>query len=131
VRWGAASKGAYLRVVPSRQRFTRSAPGRLTATLAGSRPPGAFEHLLQAIKGAVLGSPFANAQALHERLTKIKALAVFSSDALSSSAYATEEILLVLVLAGSGAFKNVIPIALVIAVLLALCLLSTSPSPRD
>ncbi|HEY8765904.1 MAG TPA: APC family permease [Dehalococcoidia bacterium] len=124
VRWGAASKGAYLRVVPSRQRFTRSAPGRLTATLAGSRPPGAFEHLLQAIKGAVLGSPFANAQALHERLTKIKALAVFSSDALSSSAYATEEILLVLVLAGSGAFKNVIPIALVIAVLLALVTIS-------
>ncbi|MDP9180895.1 MAG: APC family permease [Chloroflexota bacterium] len=124
VRWGAASKGAYLRVVPSRQRFTRSAPGRLTATLAGSRPPGAFEHLLQAIKGAVLGSPFANAQALHERLTKIKALAVFSSDALSSSAYATEEILLVLVLAGSGAFKNVIPIALMIAVLLALVTIS-------
>jgi amino acid transporter len=124
VRWGATSRGAYLRVVPSRQRFTRSAPGRLTATLAGSRPPGAFERLLQAIKGAVLGSPFANAQAIHERLTKIKALAVFSSDAVSSSAYATEEILLVLVLAGSGAFKNVIPIALVIAVLLALVTIS-------
>jgi amino acid transporter len=124
VRWGAASKGAYLRVVPSRQRFTRSAPGRLTATLAGSRPPGAFERLLQSIKGAVLGSPFANAQAIHERLTKIKALAVFSSDAVSSSAYATEEILLVLVLAGSGAFKNVIPVALVIAVLLALVTIS-------
>ncbi len=124
VRWGAASRGAYLRVVPSRQRFTRSAPGRLTATLAGSRPPGAFERLLQAIKGAVLGSPFANAQAIHERLTKIKALAVFSSDAVSSSAYATEEILLVLVLAGSGAFKNVIPVALVIAVLLALVTIS-------
>jgi amino acid transporter len=124
VRWGVASKGAYLRVVPSRQRFTRSAPGRLTATLAGSRPPGAFERVLQAIKGGVLGSPFSTAQAIHERLTKVKALAVFSSDALSSSAYATEEILLVLVLAGSGAFKNVIPIALVIAVLLALVTIS-------
>jgi hypothetical protein len=50
----------------------------LTATLAGSRPPGAIERLLQAIKGAVLGSPFANAQPDHERLYKIKALAVLS-----------------------------------------------------
>lgn len=51
----------------------------------------------------------------HERLTKVKALAVLSSDALSSVAYATEEILLVLVLAGSGALAFTWPIGLLIA----------------
>jgi len=54
----------------------------------------------------------------HERLTKIKALAVFSSDALSSVAYATEEIMLVLILAGTAAVGLAWPIALGIATLL-------------
>lgn len=124
VRWGATTRGAYLRVVPSRQRLTQTAPGHITATIAGSRPPGVLERILQAIKGIILGSPFSTAQAIHERLTKVKALAVFSSDALSSSAYATEEILLVLVLAGSGTLHNAIPIALVITALLALVTIS-------
>jgi amino acid transporter len=124
VRWGATSRGAYLRVVPSRQRFRRVGAGHIEATRAGSRPAGAIERAVQAVKGVVLGSPFAASQAIHERLSKVKALAVFSSDALSSSAYATEEILLVLVLAGSGALHNVLPIGLVIAVLLTLVTLS-------
>jgi amino acid transporter len=51
-------------------------------------------------------------------LSKVKALAVFASDALSSTAYATEEILLVLVLAGAGALGLSIPIAIAIAILL-------------
>ena len=130
VRWGETSRGAYLRVVPSRQRLTRTALGHITATAAGSRPPGAFERVVQAIKGTILGSPFSTAQAIHERLTKIKALAVFSSDALSSSAYATEEILLVLVLAGSGALHNAIPIAVVITALLALVTISYTQTIR-
>jgi amino acid transporter len=53
-----------------------------------------------------------------ERLSKVQALAVFSSDALSSVAYATEEILLVLVLAGTVALGLSLPIALVIVGLL-------------
>ena len=57
------------------------------------------------------------AQARHERLSKTVALAVFSSDAMSSVAYATEEILLILVLAGRGGHLTV-PIALAIAGLL-------------
>src|SRR5437016_13778549 len=57
--------------------------------------PSPVENLLYWLTG----SPIATSQALHERLSKLKALAVFSSDALSSVAYATEEILLVLVLA--------------------------------
>ncbi len=68
----------------------------------------------------LLGNPLATAQAGHERISKRKALAVFSSDALSSVAYATEEILLVLVLAGVGATFLSWPIALTIAALLAI-----------
>ncbi|MCX7855844.1 MAG: hypothetical protein N2556_07725, partial [Anaerolineae bacterium] len=71
------------------------------------------------LRRLLIGSPLATAQLKHERLTKIKALAVFASDALSSTAYATEEILLVLILAGSGAVGLAWPIALGIATLLA------------
>ncbi len=72
------------------------------------------------LRRLLIGSPLATAQLKHERLTKVKALAVFASDALSSTAYATEEILLVLILAGSGAVGLAWPIALGIATLLAI-----------
>ncbi len=65
-----------------------------------------------------LGIPLPTAAEAHQRLSKLKALAVFSSDALSSVAYATEEILLVLVLAGSVALDLSLPIALTIVALL-------------
>ena len=58
---------------------------------------------ISAVKRLFVGSPLATAQARHERLSKPSALAVFASDALSSVAYATEEILLVLVVAGAAA----------------------------
>lgn len=72
------------------------------------------------LRRLLIGSPLATAQLKHERLSKVKALAVFASDALSSTAYATEEILLVLILAGSGAVGLARPIALGIATLLAI-----------
>ncbi|MFL7792163.1 MAG: APC family permease [Anaerolineae bacterium] len=65
----------------------------------------------------LFGDPLPTAAEAEQRLTKIKALAVFSSDALSSVAYATEEILWVLVLAGMGYLHLSIPIALAIATL--------------
>ncbi|MFI5326996.1 MAG: amino acid permease, partial [Candidatus Rokuibacteriota bacterium] len=74
---------------------------------------------ISAVKRLFVGSPLATAQARHERLSKTSALAVFSSDALSSVAYATEEILLVLVIAGTAALVYSIPIGLAIAVLIA------------
>ena len=74
---------------------------------------------LHALKKLVVGSPLATAQARHERLSKTAALAVFSSDALSSVAYATEEILLILVLAGTAALYLSIPIGMAIAILIA------------
>jgi len=74
---------------------------------------------LNSLKKLVVGSPLATAQARHERLSKTAALAVFSSDALSSVAYATEEILLILVLAGTTALHYSIPIGFAIAGLIA------------
>ncbi len=75
---------------------------------------------ISAVKKLFVGSPLATAQARHERLSKTSALAVFSSDALSSVAYATEEILLVLVAAGTAALAYSIPIGIAIAVLIAI-----------
>jgi amino acid transporter len=75
---------------------------------------------LSRLKRLFLGSPLPTAQSRHERLGKATALAVFASDALSSVAYATEEILLVLVLAGPVALSYSIPIAFAIAILIAI-----------
>ncbi|MDA8234964.1 MAG: APC family permease [Clostridia bacterium] len=76
------------------------------------------------LKRFFIGKPLSTSQLAHERLTKKKALAVFSSDALSSVAYATEEILLVLVLAGAVALPYSFPIALGILALLLILVLS-------
>jgi len=70
------------------------------------------------LRRLLLGEPLPTSQAIHERLSKIKALAVFSTDALSSSAYATEEILWALMLGCSVALGYSIPISLAIATLL-------------
>jgi amino acid transporter len=74
--------------------------------------------LLDSLKRFLVGEPKATAQAPHERLSNPVALAVFSSDALSSVAYATEEILLVLVLAGATALTWSSGIAVAIGLLL-------------
>jgi len=79
---------------------------------------------LPLLKRWLVGPPMPLAQARHERLTKRVALAVFSSDALSSVAYATEEILLVLVLAGAAAAHLTVPIALSITALLVIVAIS-------
>src|SRR5262245_52795850 len=79
---------------------------------------------LAAIKRILLGRPIPSRLAHHERLTKTTGLAVLSSDALSSVAYATEEILRTLILAGAGVLWLVTPIGTVISVLLIVVALS-------
>jgi amino acid transporter len=76
------------------------------------------------IRRWLIGIPLATVQASRERLSKVVALAVFSSDAVSSVAYATEEMLLVLVLAGSLALGWSIPLSLAITLLLAILTVS-------
>ncbi len=79
---------------------------------------------LALVKRLLVGRPMPLAQARHERLGKAAALAVFASDPLSSVAYATEEILFVLILAGSLALSYSLPIAVGIATLLAIVVVS-------
>jgi amino acid transporter len=79
---------------------------------------------LTLVKRLFVGAPMPLAQARHERLRKTVALAVFSSDALSSVAYATEEILLILILAGAAATHLATPIALTITALLIIVAIS-------
>src|SRR3990170_4411000 len=130
VRFGATSRGPYLRMVPRQRRLKRVAPGVIEATPLGSRPQDMVGRYWADIKRVAIGSPFATSQAIHERLTKVKAMAILGSDPLSSSAYATEEMLLVLVLAGSGALTGALPIALVIAVLLGIVAVSYRQTVR-
>lgn len=76
------------------------------------------------LKQLFVGLPLPTAQQRHERLGKGTALAVFASDAPSSVAYATEEILLVLVLAGTLALSYSLPIAIGISILIAIVVTS-------
>ncbi len=80
--------------------------------------------MFRILKRVFLGKPIETERALEERLPKVLALPIFASDAISSTAYATEEILLVLMLAGSAAFPYSIPIACSIVGLLAIVTIS-------
>src|SRR6185436_241810 len=83
---------------------------------------------MASLKRLLVGSPIRTARLAHERLTKKTALAIFASDALSSTAYATEQILLVLaasyVAGQSGAFGRVVPISIAIGALLVIVAIS-------
>ncbi len=76
------------------------------------------------IKEALIGSPIPTQQLEHKGLNKIRALAAFSPDALSSIAYANQEIYLGLVVAGSAGLALAFPIGLVITGLLAILAIS-------
>jgi amino acid transporter len=125
IRRGQRPGSRYVRTMTVSPRgFRRVGPGVLEATEEAHAPRGPVARLLTSVRRVLVGQPLATAAQEHERLTKIKALAVFSSDALSSVAYATEEILLVLVAAGSLALSGVIPISIAITALLAIVAVS-------
>ena len=98
--------------------FRWSGPGQLTAKQAASAPTTTAGRAWARVKAFLIGRPLASEEELGERLSKKKALAIFSSDAISSSAYATEEILRVLVLGGVAALAFGLHISIAIAVLL-------------
>jgi amino acid transporter len=77
-----------------------------------------------ALKRVLVGRPLATNKAEHQLLPKSLALPVFSSDAISSNAYATQEMMLVLSAAGAGALAFRVPIALAIAALLVIVVIS-------
>jgi amino acid transporter len=82
---------------------------------------------MPALKRFLIGKPISSEDEAHQRLRKLIALPVFASDAISSTAYATDEILVVLLLQasiGTAAFKPLIPIAIVVCVLLIIVVMS-------
>jgi amino acid transporter len=83
-----------------------------------------------AVKRILVGRALASHKAEHQLLPKVLALPVFSSDPLSSNAYATEEMMLVLVTAGAGALAFRIPIALAIVTILIIVIVSYRQTVR-
>ncbi len=81
------------------------------------KPPRSLEHYL-------IGRPLSTADAPHQTIGKRVGLAVFASDALSSTAYATQEILGVLTVAGAAAIGLVFPISIAIVILLIIVTIS-------
>src|SRR5688500_10570935 len=103
--------------------FRYSGRNVLTAKEAASAPPTETGRRIAELRRKLCGRPLASEEEAGERLSKTKALAIFSSDAISSSAYATEEILRALVVPGAvlgvAALMYSLPVAIAVAVLLA------------
>ncbi|HEX5095907.1 MAG TPA: APC family permease [Acidimicrobiia bacterium] len=83
--------------------------------------------MFETLKRIFVGRPLATSEQEHQRIPKSIALAVFSSDAISSTAYATQEILLVVAFGGAGlalGLSRLVPISIVVAILLAIVVTS-------
>jgi amino acid transporter len=82
---------------------------------------------MASLKKFLLGNPISSEEEQHQRLSKKIALPVFASDAISSTAYATDEILVVTLIgagAGASAFKPLVPIAIIVCILLVILVMS-------
>ena len=90
----------------------------MVAKAAASAPTSVVGKRIARVRAIVFGKPLTNAQEIGERLSKKLALPIFSSDAISSSAYATDEILRVLILAGIAWMTWSIVVAAAIALML-------------
>src|SRR3954453_5990465 len=101
--------------------FRYTGKGQLTAKEAASVPTTRGGRAIAKVRAIVLGRPLHQDEEIGERLSKTKALAIFSSDAISSSAYATEEVILAFILGGAAlaALQWSLPVAIAIAGLLA------------
>ncbi len=124
-RQGSRLGDARVRIVrPSHPGFRRIKSGVVEATQAAYAPQGRMGKTASRLKRIFIGVPISTAQGEQERLSKFKALAVLSSDAISSVAYATEAILINLVAGGSQHLGLTLPISLVIIGLLCIVAIS-------
>ena len=116
---------AYVKIVrPYEELFSRGDEGELIATERTVLDRPGWTKSLRAIRTVLIGRPISSEREEHERLTKLKALAIFSSDNISSSAYATEEMMRILVLGGLSAITLTMPIT--VAIVLVLAVVATS-----
>ena len=115
----------YVRIVrPYRGQFTRRGPGHLIAQEDVLAPRTGAGRAADTMRRVLFGARIPTAREIHERIGVFKGLAVFASDNISSSAYATEEIMRVLVLAGAGALALTMPTTIVIVAVLAIVVAS-------
>ena len=113
-----------VRIDRPHSRYFRYTRAGLEAREAATVPTTPAGRLWWRIRRVLVGRPLASEDEIGERLPKKKALAIFSSDAISSSAYATEEILRVLILAGAAALAYGLEVSIAIAALLAVVAIS-------
>jgi amino acid transporter len=125
-RRGKRPGDAYVRIVrPFEDAFQRGEEGgELVATERTVLDRRGWTATLRRLRTWLIGRPIHTGREEHERLTKVKGLAIFSSDNISSSAYGPEEIMRVLAAAGAGALTLTLPLAALITVMLAIVTLS-------
>jgi amino acid transporter len=104
--------------------FRYTGPGQLTAKEAASVPRTPVGRALARVRAILFGRPLSMREEIGERLNVFTGLSIFASDNISSSAYATEEIMRVLILAGAGALVLTLPITVGLVVVLAIVVIS-------
>jgi amino acid transporter len=104
--------------------FRYAGQGQLVAKRAASVPRTPLGRALARTRAVLFGRPLSIYQEIGERLNVFTGLSIFASDNISSSAYATEEIMRVLVLAGAGALVLTLPITVGIVIVLAIVVIS-------
>src|SRR6266496_2787998 len=119
----ATEEGAEAVSIQARPELDGPPEGPVSGT-ASNRPSQRYQSLGYRGKRVLLGPPLKTSQLVNERISKRIALAVFSSDPISSTAYATEEMLLVLVATGAAGMTLALPLAGGIALLLLVLVVS-------
>jgi len=121
----------YVRIVTPRDGdFKHRAPGYLVAEERVLDGEGRAGRVLGSMRALLIGRRLRSEQEIEDRVGVVKGLAVFASDNISSAAYATEEIMRVLLLAGAGALALTMPITIGIVVVLAIVVTSYQQTIR-
>lgn len=121
----------YVRIISSSGApFERRAPGYLVATEGALAPHSGLGRAVETLRRTFIGRRIASEREIHERIGPVRGLAVFASDNISSSAYATEEIMRVLAAAGIGALALTLPLTIAIVVVLGIVVTSYQQTVR-
>jgi amino acid transporter len=107
VKKGGRVGDKYVRTRQSHPHYFRKVgPAHFVAEPESDRPAGLFARIYRVLKRIIIGRPLETAKEAQERLSKLKGLAIFGSDAISSSAYATEAALVILMAAGNSTLRT-------------------------
>ncbi len=118
------------RLNPDTTAFQEIGKGILRATAVGARMEGTARKAVRILGKSLFGIPLATAEEPAQRIGKLQALPILASDNMSSSAYATEELTRMLVLAGAGALALTMPVTIALVGVLAVVVISYSQVVR-